>query len=449
MHGTRALQMAKVTRALNDHVAGGAGQDAVFVLSGLDSKHAFAAQAWQAEAPDLREYLPYRMPAATNRRFSRTVAQIRHTAAKLSRNAPFVAQAVRQTKTIIDRFSPDVLLTVANPMLWHRVGLALKREFPDLPWVAFFSDPRPLGLLPKPFRSRNPMNIHKARLSRRILQRSDAIIGPNRYMLDWMETRLAVSLQDRKFVIPHCGQVASTPSPIKPDDLRGWLLHVGSLWKGQVTVDLLNAIRHTAQKYPAQFKGLMCVGDVVPEVMAMIRSLNAEPYVKLAGRVSPAEACSLIASADATLLADTPLEIGYFLHSKFADYAVNGRPILVVGPARCPMRDYLETHGGGVAVTHRQEEIERALHPMFGIRAPETIELPTSQTSREGGRRKPVTRAMTVSAESEDTADLAEPFRPANVGKEYFRVLGQVSGSVTRHELSSSAISRDALRRGA
>jgi hypothetical protein len=362
VHGTRALQMAKVAGALADYTARSGSGDDVFVLSGVEQHRQPEARAWLADR-DNRACLPYLPERTSSRLAAGAVHVVRIAASKLTRNAPFVRRARDQVRKIVDAVAPDIVMTVTTPLLWHRVGLEIKKDFPSLPWAAFFADPRPLGLLPPPFRRRGPMTAYKAWLCRRVLSRADAVIGPHRYMLDWMEDRLGVSLSGRRYVIPHCGLKAEPD--VHAHAYRGWLLHVGTLAAGQVTVDLLKAIRATTHKHPDAFRGLMCVGRVAPSVHKLAASLGMERCVKAIGRVPPDQAAAMVAAADATLLADTPLDIGYFLHSKFADYAVNGRPILMVGPERCPMRDYLRVHGGGLAVSHRQAEIEQALERLF------------------------------------------------------------------------------------
>ena len=404
VHGTRAIQMAKVSRALEQFSTGNGSADDVLLVSGAEPNRQSEAAAWIAERADRREclaYLPERTAPGTAAAASHG---LRLAAAHLTRNAPFVRRARDRVRRIVDEFAPDILMTVTTPLLWHRVGLAVKKEFPNLPWAAFFADPRPLGLLPPPFRRRGPMTTYKAWLCRRVLARADAVIGPNGYMLDWMEQRLGVSLSDRRYVIPHCG--LPTAPDANAESYRSWLLHVGSLAAGQVTLDLLKAIKAVAQKNPHDFRGLLCVGRVAPSVYQMAASLGMERYVRSVGRVSPEKAASIVAAADATLLADTPLDVGYFLHSKFADYAVNGRPILMVGPARCPMRDYLEAHGGGLAVSHRQFEIEQALERLFVHR-----DVPCQRND---------------AAPSNDLTELGRQFAPETIAAHYFRTFDEI-----------------------
>jgi glycosyltransferase involved in cell wall biosynthesis len=398
--GTRALQMAKVAEALRN-----AGMNIRMIPGPASDRAPTAATPGSAGPfpPDGAVDLTVR---SSSNAACRLTSRVRIELGKLYARATCAQNLAELAKTAIREDSPDIVMTVAVPVLFHRVGLRIKRAFPDLPWVAFYSDPRPLEMLPKPFR-RHTLQVHrKKRLNRTILQRADAVVAPNKYMFDVMEQRLAVSLADRRYVVPHCGSAATTPTDRR--DLAGWIVHVGSLGKNQVSRDLLHAIRNVARKYPRQFKGLMCVGKVADEILALFRSLNLADYVKLVGVVSPEKASAIAGASDVNLLVDTPLEVGFFLHSKFADYAVNGRPILVVGPEKNPMRDYLERYGGGMCVSHRQAEIESALERLF-VR---------EKHNGSNGRDVP----------GQAGTALAQPFLPDNVAHQYLKVFRRVSG---------------------
>ncbi len=421
MTGTRALQMSKVVQALHEH-----GVD-VHVISGVEKDRMSEAERCRNSGHYHLEYVPYLTPSPTSSLLARAAS--RAGLAKSSMKSQYIAKVAELAKKTIENHSPDVVLTVSTPVFLHRVGHEVKKEFPGLPWAAFYSDPRPLGMLPKPFRRRSPLNYFQARLNRGILRGADAALAPNKYMLDWMEENLGVSLAGRRYVVPHCGYVAAdcesgaTAASGWPD-LRNWLLHVGSLWKGQVSPDLLKAVKNVARKYPDDFKGLMCVGKVAREVGRLVRSLEMDRYVKMVGVVSPEEAGSMVAAADVNLLADTPARVGYFLHSKFADYAVNGRPILAVIPRQCPMRDYLELLGGGIAVMHRQAEIERALEELF-----------VDKKDRWAAEPDASGRADT---------ELAEPFLPESVARTYLEAFERIVE--TKRQQSNSAPSPHLLR---
>lgn len=408
VHGTQALQMAKVASALEKHVAIHGMPDELFIVSGVAAGRQAEADAWVNAAEGKRAALPYTPLVSSSRVLAPAASGLHYAVRKLSHDASFVHRACRLARAIIDRFAPDVVLTVATPLVWHQVGLALAAEMPRLSWIAFFADPRPLALLPPPYRRRRLKTYFQLRFCRRVLSSADAIIAPNRYMLEWMETCAGANLRGRKHVIPHCGLRAAQGT--STGDLDQWLVHAGSLFARQLSWDLLQAIKSTAERHSQRFRGLTCVGSVPGELFSMIRSLEMEPMVRVVGRVSPEKAVSIIASAGANLLADAPLDTGYFLHSKFADYAINERPILVVGPERCPMRDYLEAYGGGLAVTHRQADIERALERIFA------------------GNHAPPARPPRVDA----PGPLARRFSPETIAGHYFRVFEQHAARTRR-----------------
>lgn len=403
---TRALQMARVVRALHEYGAG------IHVISGTETGRISTARQSRRNSPHGLEYIPYLKPYGSTGVFARWMNRIGTGLSKTNRSLaksimrfPFIAEAARRAGAAVRDFRPDVLLTVAVPMDWHRVGLKMKKRFPDLPWAAFYSDPRPLSLLPKPYRRRAPGNYRKVLLNRRILCTADAVLAPNKYMLDWMEAKLGVSLADRKHVVPHCG-LRATPAPY-PEDARGWLLHVGRLDKTRISVDLLEAVKNVARKFPRVFKGLKCVGWVGRELRSLVKALDMEDLVRIVGTVSPESACSMIAAADVNLVSEAPMEVGCFLPSKFADCAVAGRPILAVTPEPSAVRDYLNTYGGGIPVTHDRPQIERALADLFLRGEPRS----TSETDASGcGETR-----------------LAEPFLPECVAREYLDAFGKIA----------------------
>jgi len=404
--GSRALQMARVTGALHEYGAG------ISVISGAEIARIPPTGHSGGNCPYGLEYIPYLKPYGSAGVYARWMNRIGTGLSKANRSLakslmrfPFIAEAARLAGAVVGTFRPDALLTVAVPMDCHRVGLRLKKRFPKLPWAAFYSDPRPLGLLPKPYRHRTPGNYHRVLLNRRIFCNADAVIAPNKYMLDWMETKTGVSLANRKHVVPHCG-LRTTPAA-NGEDMRGWLLHVGRLDKTRISADLLEAVKTVARKSPRAFRGVMCVGHVAPELRLLAKALDMEDLVRMIGTVSPEAACAMMASADVNLVAEAPMEVGYFLPSKFADCAVAGRPILAVTPKRSAVRDYLNTHGGGIAVTHDRVQVEGALTDLF-LRGESRS---TSETD----------------ASKYGETSLAEPFLPESVAREYLNVFGTIA----------------------
>lgn len=397
VRGTRALQMFKVTGALHDlgvEVRAITTADPVLEEGGAIEPPVPSFPLELISAPPYRSGL------------------LQDAVKELWNKAAFLRRAIRLVSEAIDSYRPDVLLTAAVPVVFHQVGLKIKQRFPEVRWAAFYSDPRPLQILPKPFGQHSMRNSRKLTLHRQIFQRADAVLAPNTYMLEVMEQATGVSLGDRRHVVPHCGRKAkATPGfsdlPAGCHDLEGYLVHVGSLWSYQVTSDLLLAIRNVARKYSDRFKGLLCVGQVAPEILALAEALDMADLVQAVGVVSPAEAEATAAAAPVNLLADTPLEVGYFLHSKFADYAVSGRPILAVGPPKNPMRDYLEQLGGGVAVVHHRVRIESALEACF--------------LGPVAGESSGTACAVAASAR------LAEPFFAGNVAKRYVEIFDQLA----------------------
>jgi hypothetical protein len=97
----------------------------------------------------------------------------------------------------------------------------------------------------------------------------------------------------------------------------------------------------------------------------MISQTNTAHLVKMLPAVSAEDAMVNAASSTAVLVIEADMPESPFLPSKFADYAVTGRPIIAVTPRISPIRDYLDRCGGGCAVVHNRGEIVAAIRDAF------------------------------------------------------------------------------------
>lgn len=286
---------------------------------------------------------------------------------KIENLFPFCKHCIREciskALSIIDEEKPYCIITSSNPIDSHLVGLSIKRRT-GLPWVASFSDPRPVSILPPPY-NRNVKRLHAA-LEKfwiaKVLRYCDAVHMPSKYGLRLIEKSIGIHINDKSYAIPHIG---FNPVDMKDCKYKGWIVHAGRLYSLRVSTSFLLAIRETHEQIPDHFKGLICVGSVCPEFMAKIRELNIDDIVKIIGHVPQEEVIKITGSASAIVVLEANMKISPFLPSKFADYACLGIPILAVTPLASAIRDYLDKFGGGIAVNHDKDEIVRGLIKIF------------------------------------------------------------------------------------
>jgi len=272
------------------------------------------------------------------------------------------ARACRACLEVLREFRPDVMMTASMPDASHQVGLLLRRKT-RIPWVAFFSDPRPPAILPGPYRHRKSVvrQALEMRLIRQVLRECTAVVMTSRYALPLMESGTGVNILRKSFTIPH---VASQPaSAAARTDRR--LVHLGDLTPHRVSGALLEAVKLAAAEIPDRFGGLLCVGNVCEGFRALSREMDMEGLVACHGYVPESKAKEFAAAAHALLVLEADMAESPFLPRKFADYAATGRPIIAITPPASAIRDYMRRHGGGVAAAHNPQEIAAAIRAVF------------------------------------------------------------------------------------
>jgi hypothetical protein len=354
-NNARGLQIGKVAKAISSF-----GCDIAFVAGQPIAEKADS----KSKSCDFRVvYVPYPLNYVSYETLSRKVNKLWARVLNVKYRRAWINRAYNATERLVKDLNPDAILTSSSPIDPHLVGLRLRKNT-EIPWIASFSDPWPPKVLPLPynkgrFRLLSPCEMH---LARKVLRACDAVHMLTSHAIKLVEQRVGVPIRDKSWVIPHIGSEAPRLwQKIEP----GWLVHIGHLSRERVSYPLLEAIRETALSYPERFKGLICIGSICSEFRALIRETHMERFVKLRNQVSPYEAAQVAVKSTALLVIEANMLQSPFLPSKFADYAMTGRPIIAVTPPLSPIRDYLTIYKGGYAVRHDATEISDALRSVF------------------------------------------------------------------------------------
>jgi len=353
----RSLQIGKVSHAMMRN------QCEVLVVAGLKDECSRAESVQNEKLSNLVQYVPYKQCTKASTFIGRVWKRL---ALELNSSNPrnrWVDDAFAAALQLIKGYAPHVLVTSSMPFDSHLVGLQLKK-CTNIPWVASFSDPWPPRICLPPYDThRIPVfEQWQMLLLRRVLNSCDAVHMPNRQALELMESASRISIKSKAWAIPHIGSKITYHDD---ESQMGWLTHIGAFTRERVSPSLLDAVKITARKIPNQFKGLLLVGFVCPELRSLIKKMKLEPYVRISGSVSQDKAMSIAANSSALLVIEANMPMSPFLPSKFADYAQVGRPIIALTPQNSPIRDYLNTYGGGCAVSHNVDEISRAFESVF------------------------------------------------------------------------------------
>ena len=358
----RAYQIGKVVQSIIE-------TDAVdiFVIAGLrissTTLEDIGTQKYSQNICSIK-YVPYHEPVANNRYFSRVIKRVRCELQAVNIGNDWVVEALKESKGMIESKKIDILISSSTPFESHIVGLLLAKEY-GLPWIASFSDPWPTSLRPSPYNKYSVplLSFFQKHYVKKVLMQCDGIHMPNSTAIKFMEKQTSVPIVDKGYAIPHVSNKVTGAD--KMEDLRGWLVHIGSLNRERVSKDLIKALINVRASHPDEIRGLLLVGIVCPEFRLVVKELNAEEHIRYHGIVSQKEADLIASAAPVLLVLEANMPMSPFLPSKFADYACTQKPIIAITPEESPIRNYFTSYGGGIPVRHDTDEIISALLKVF------------------------------------------------------------------------------------
>jgi hypothetical protein len=211
------------------------------------------------------------------------------------------------------------------------VMVRVKKQRPDIQWIAQFSDPW----------SRNPLERSKRREAWNICQEAETIrvadhlVFTSAPALDLMLADSAASLRDKTSVIDHCWDEDLYPLRPPPKSERVIIRHIGTLFGRRSPERLFQAALLLLQQRP-ELAGRFVFHFVgsVPSAMVKTQAALALPpgTILRDPPVSYLRSLALMASADALVLIEPDVKLNYFVPSKLIDYVGANRPILALTP---------------------------------------------------------------------------------------------------------------------
>ena len=211
------------------------------------------------------------------------------------------------------------------------VMVKAKRIWPQMRWIAQFSDPW----------ARNPLEKHLLisfwnwLKEPKTVRAADAIVHTSAYARDLMLSSQPTSMRQKTFVIPHCYDEALYPKRRKQNNERITLRYVGVLFGRRSPEPLFEACGKMLMVRPELRDRLVIefVGYVPPEMLQTpaARSLP-EGMVRTAGTVGYLESLEMMYDADLLLVIDADTKQNLFMPSKLADYLGANTPIVGLVP---------------------------------------------------------------------------------------------------------------------
>jgi len=243
----------------------------------------------------------------------------------------WIRPAIKQAKTLISQHNYDMVMTVSLPFSSHVVGLYLKAEHPDLPWLADVGDPFC-------FMDKTPVNnlfLYRKRnhaWDGDVAEFADIISVTTAPTRD-IYARLFPKFAHKYVVIPPLVSLpkrekapASPFTQLHDKPLR--LVFVGSLYKKiRNPAFLLKLFNALARKPGNEGLELHIVGTLhdTAELFTPY-TLYKDKQLFLHGLRPRDEAAAMLEHAD--VLVNIGNDTAYQLPSKVVEYAASGKPIL-------------------------------------------------------------------------------------------------------------------------
>ncbi len=294
----------------------------------------------------------------------------------------------------------EYLYTMSFPCYTTRVGVALKKEHPELIWIAAFSDPinhNPYKFDPETYKSYSlPEKIaFKLYLKYYVVDDDEA------NAFDYADHLVFICEEQRDFMIgeylkyyhhlnkedllrksvivplnyiPEWNQV----KPVEKNETSGdtfILAHFGRVYGHRLIREFIYAVKEFVQEYPDLPLCIEQYGDFRRSDRKLIRDLGLNKYFMIHKKIPYEECIAKMNLSDAVLLFDTILPedtIQPFLPSKIIEYSLLNKDVLAVATSKSPTYRIMKD-SQAVACRYDRKDILEGLKKIVIDRVPSQI----------------------------------------------------------------------------
>lgn len=264
----------------------------------------------------------------------------------------------------LNPLSFDALITRSQYHSVHLVGHKLKQKFPNLPWVACFSDPWSGA-----DHSRNVPIFSKWSnyMETEVLKSADALVFPTEGLAEFFARQNpGANVFAKTHIIPHTidNSLISKINLQKEDNNKIVGRCLGSFYGPRRVAPLLKGVRALLENF-AEYKNKLQIELIGAneEVKHQISLYNLEDYIRVKQSVNWSDAIALMKQSDFLILVEAPSHSpSFYMPSKLIDYLGAQKPIFALSP-NGTSSDIVNS-AGGVVVSPNQnaDEIAQGLH---------------------------------------------------------------------------------------
>jgi len=266
----------------------------------------------------------------------------------------WVKPSVKFLKTYLKTKAIDTIITTGPPHSMHLIGKGLKKEIPELRWLADFRDPwTSIGYHGKLKLTSVASEKHK-KLEQQVLQTADAVIVTSPL------TQKEFSTITQKPIHVITNGFDETPVDEKDLDKKFTVSHIGSLLSErnpQPLWEALSELINEDSNFSKDFR-LQLAGTVSEEVLETIQYHGLDQNLRLLGYVSHEEALQLQRKSRLLLLVEINSEATKaILPGKIFEYLAARRPIVAIGPEGSDIKGVLKQTQSGFFFSYDEKGI--------------------------------------------------------------------------------------------
>lgn len=235
---------------------------------------------------------------------------------------------LKKTRVLIEKSSPDIIVTFGQPMSTHIVGLKLKHMFPNIKWFAHFSDPWLDNIF-------NDYNFWTKWINKHyqdnVLKSADRLIFTSQETIDLVTKYYPIEIFNKSISLPHTFNQDLYIQQEKRENKKIILRYMGNFYGKRQPDGLLKALQMVSPEQRARIR-IEFIGSSTQSIKDMICVSKLEDTVFTYPSVNYMKSLELMRSSDILLIIDAPTEKSPFLPSKLIDYIGAEKPIFGITP---------------------------------------------------------------------------------------------------------------------
>ncbi len=303
----------------------------------------------------------------------------------------WISPSIHEIKKILKKEKIYTLITTGPPHSLHLIGLGLKKEIPDLHWIADFRDPWTSISYHEELKLTEKTKEKHQELELRVLKNADQIVVTS------FSTQ--TEFQQKTFNPVHLITNGYDERPYDEApalDEQFTFAHIGSLMKDRNPLHLWEVFSDLIKENKdfESFFELDLIGKTASNVIDSIREFGLENYLRTTDYLPHEEALKKQESAQVLLLIEkNQTATKGIIPAKLFEYMSAKRPILAIGPTDWDVRKILKKTNAGVGFGYNdQEKIKSYIKQQFSLFL--KGKLAVSSTGIEAFSRKKITQKL-------------------------------------------------------